>query len=154
MPNAPVIALTGKDTIAIDEIPFVNFGPGDVFTGEFPNNVSTVEIGKNGNIAAALNANGQTFEVVLRVLRGSPEDIYLTQREAEYLNDPPSFETYTGNFVKRIGDGSGAVQGDNYAAIFGLPKKLPMVKENTAGDITQAIAEHYITFGSAIRFIS
>lgn len=151
--DTPIIALTGKDTIAIDGVPFLNFGPGDVFTLEFPNDLTSVEIGKNGNIAAALNANGKKAEVVLRTLRGSPEDIYLSQREAEFINDPPSFETYTGNFVKRIGNGAGSVTQDNYVAAFGVPKKQVMVKENTAGDVTQAIAEHYITFGQAIRVI-
>ena len=151
--NQPTIVLTGKDTIAIDGIPMVNFGPGDVFTGEFPNDVAAVEIGKNGNIVAALNAQGQKFEVVVKPLRGSPEDIYLTQREAEWLHDPAAFVTYTGNFVKRIGDGSGGIASDNYIAAFGVPKKLPAIKENVSGDVSQAIAEHFITFGQAIRAI-
>lgn len=151
--DTPIIALTGKDTIAIDGLPFLNFASGDTFTLEFPNDLTTVEVGKNGNVVAALNANGKKAECVLRVLRGSPEDIYLTTREAQFQADPPSFTAYTGNFVKRIGDGQGNVAGDNYIAAFGVPKKLPMVKENTAGDVTQAITEHYITFGQAIRAI-
>lgn len=153
MPNAPIIALTGRDTIAIDFLPFVNFGPGDVFTLEFPNDLTTVEVGKNGNVVAALNANGQKGEAVIRTLRGSPEDIYLNQREAQYINDSSGFIAYTGNFVKRIGNGLGAVAADNYIAAFGVPKKLVSVKENAAGDVTQAVAEHYITFGQVIRAV-
>ena len=151
--SQPTIALTGSDTIAIDGLPMVNFGPGDVMTGEFPNDVTSVEIGKNGNVVAALNANGQKFEVVLKPLRGSPEDVYLTSREASYLQDPASFVTYTGNFVKRLGNGAGAVAQDSYIANFGLPKKLVGMKENVGGDVSQAVAEHYITFGQAIRAI-
>jgi hypothetical protein len=151
--SGPTIALTGADTIAVDGVPMNNFGPGDVMTGEFPNDVSTVEIGKNGNVVAALNAQGQKFEVVLRTLRGSPEDIYLTTREAQFLSDPASFSTYTGNFVKRVGNGSGRVAFDTYIAAFGLPKKLPGLKENVSGDVSQAVAEHSITFGQALRAI-
>jgi hypothetical protein len=153
MSDTPTITLTGKDTIAIDSMPMVNFGPGDVFVGEFPNDLSTVEIGKNGDVAAALNAQGKKFEVTLRTLRGSHEDIYLTTRESEWEADPPSFVTFTGNFVKRIGDGTGGGVADNYVAAYGVPKKKPGIKENVSGDITQTVAEHYITFGQAIRAI-
>ena len=154
MSDTPTLTLTGKDTIALDGVPMINFGPGDVFTGEFPNDISTVEIGKNGDVAATLNAQGKKMEVVLRVLRGSPEDVYLTSRNAQFAADPPSFVAYSGNFVKRIGDGSGNFQADNYVAAFGVPKKLyPTIKENTQGDITQTIAEYMITFGQAVRAI-
>lgn len=151
--DTPIIALTGKDTIAIDGLPFLNFGTGDVFMGEFPNNISTVDVGKNGNVIAALNANGALMEATIRLLRGSPEDIYLTTREAQWQSDPAAFVVYTGNFVKRIGDGTGAISPDTYIAAFGIPKKLVAFKSNVAGDTTQALAEHYITFGQSIRAI-
>ena len=151
--SQPIVALTGADTIAIDGIPLTALGKGDVMTGEFPNDVSTVNIGKNGNVIAALNAEGTKFEVVLRVLRGSVDDVYLATREAQWLADPASFTSYTGNFTKRIGDGTGNVRYDNYVAGAGVPKKMPSVKENVGGETDQAIAEHTITFGQAIRAI-
>ena len=153
MANTPLLVLTGKDTIAVDSMPMVNLGSGDVFVAEFPNDVSSVEIGKNGNIVAALNQQGQKCEVTIKCLRGSPEDIYLNSREQQWNVDPSNFVSYTGNFVKRLGDGTGATVGDNIIAAFGVPKKNPGMKENTSGDPAQAQVEHYITFGQAIRAI-
>jgi hypothetical protein len=151
--NGPIVALTGADTIAIDGIPFNSLGKGDVMTGEFPNDTSTVNVGKNGNVIAALNAEGSLFKVTLRVLRGSTEDVYLATREAQWIADPASFTAYTGNFTKRVGDGTGNVRYDNYVAGAGVPTKMPSVKENVGGENDQAIAEHTITFGQAIRAI-
>ena len=153
MSNQPIIALTGADTIAVDGIPLTALGKGDVMTGEFPNDCSTVNIGKNGNVIAALNAEGQKMEVTLRVLRGSGDDVYLNTREAQFLNDPAGFTCYTGNFVKRIGAGDGSARHDNYIAGAGVPKKLVGMKSNVGGETDQAIAEHSITFGQAIRAI-
>lgn len=150
MSDTNYVALTGKDTIALNGVQMNNLGPGDCFVGEFPNDLVKISVGKNGNVAAALDASGQVFETTIDVLRGSPEDIYLIGQLAAIEQDLPSFKMMTGNFVKRIGDGQGGVTQDSYVAANGVVKRKPGVKENVAGDTAQAIRQHRIVFGKCI----
>ena len=148
----PSVSLNGNDLLVLAEQQLADFGDGDIATFEFPNDVVTVKVGKNGNTIYALNNMGRLCEAVIRVLRGSPDDIFLNDLQQLMLNgDFPSFPLLSGNFTKRIGDGLGNVTNDNYALAGGVFKRMTGAKSNAEGDAEQAISVYPITFALAIR---
>ena len=146
------VSLTGKDTIIIDSRPITDLADGDCVNLEFSNEKAAVKTGKNNNSIYAYNASGRQADVTLRVIRGSADDKYLNGRNTEYENDPPSFVLMTGNFIKRVGDGTGKVAtADTYICSGGIIKKTPSVKENVEGDTEQAVAIYEIFFANCER---
>ena len=147
----PAVALTGSDVLIINDQQLTAFGDGDVAMLDFPNELNRVKVGKNGNVTIALDNNGKLMNVTVRLLRGSPDDAFLNGLEQEYLQDPPSFELLSGQFVKRVGDGQGNVINDTYIANLGNFRKLPGAKDNADGDTEQAIVVWELFFAQAIR---
>jgi hypothetical protein len=147
-------ALTGNDVIKLDDRNLVNLADGDCVTLEFPNEIGNVKTGKNGNSLFAFNNSGLNVKVKLRMLIGSPDDKYMNSRLAEWINDPAAFTLFTGQFVKRTGDGNGTVQSVTYNVSGGIPTKIPAAKENAEGDTEQAVIVWELTFSNAPRTIS
>ena len=85
-----ISALTGKDTIEIGGRVFVDFGDGDVVNFTYPNELVTPKTGKNGNSIYAFNETGKQVDCVLRILRGSPDDKFLTSSITVADEDPVS----------------------------------------------------------------
>ena len=146
-------ALTGKDTIKINDRILNDFADGNTAELTFPNDLMAVKTGKNGNSIYAFNATGRQCEVVLRVLRGSADDKFLNNSLAVMELDPASFTLLQGEFVKQVGDGAGKVTQDIYILSGGAFKKRTDVKENVEGDTEQAVAVYTIVFSNAPRTI-
>lgn len=146
------VSLTGRDVTIIDGRILKDFGPGDVVTVEFPNDLANGQTGKDGNTVIAQNSTGRNADVMIRLLKGSADDKYLNSRLTEFTNDPPSFSLLSGEFVKRIGTDSGVVE-DIYNLSNGIFVKIPGSKENVEGDIDQAITEYSLRFFAAKRTI-
>lgn len=145
------VALTGKDTTILDTRMLTDFGTGDVVNITVPNNLVEVKQGKNGNAIFAYNASGKQVLTTIRVIRGSPDDKYLSARMQEYINDPAAFIPIAGEFIKRIGDGTGNITNEVYQMSGGVIQKMPEVKENIEGDTEQAIAIYPIIFANNDR---
>lgn len=145
------VSLTGKDTFVMNERVFADFADGDTVVIDLPNNLSEGKTGKNGNAIFAANSTGQNGTVTIRVIRGSPDDKYLTSRVNAYLNDSSAYVMDTMSFVKRTGDGSGSVTEDVYGGTGGIPQKIPATKENVEGDTEQAVAVHVFFFAGIRR---
>jgi hypothetical protein len=145
------VSLTGKDAVVFNERVLADFADGDTVNVDFPNNLAEGKTGKNGNAIFAANASGRNAVVTLRVLRGSPDDKYLTGRVTAYINDPSAYVMDTLAFTKRTGDGSGTVTEDVYSFAGGIPQKIPSTKENVEGDTEQAVAIHTFFFAGGIR---
>lgn len=147
----PVYALTGNDTIQIAGRVLKNFGDGDVVKLTFPNDLTAVKTGKNGNSVFNLMASGQQSDVELRLIRGSDDDAYMNGLLAQMRADLPSFELMDGYFVKRIGDGNGNVTFDTYLLAGGVFSKLPEAAENTEGATDPALAIYRLKFANSKR---
>jgi len=145
------VSLTGKDTVVFNERVLADFADGDTIVVDFPNNLSEGKTGKNGNAIFASNSTGRNANVTIRVIRGSPDDKYLTGRVQAYINDPSAYVMDTLAFTKRTGDGSGAVTEDVYTFSGGAPQKMPGTKENVEGDTEQAVAVHTFFFAGGSR---
>lgn len=147
------VSLTGNDNILIDGRILTDFATTDVGSLEFPEELVTVKVGKNGNALYSFNASGKRVVLTLRVIAGSGDDKYLNSRLAQQISDFPSFVLMTGEFDKRVGDGSGNISVVSYACQGGAAQKIPASKSNVEGDTEQAIAIWAIVFGNGDRAI-
>jgi len=147
-------ALTGKDTIIIDDKVLVDFGDGDVVNFTYPNESVGITTGKNGNSIYAYNETGRVVDMVLRVLKGSPDDKFLNSKKLASEADFPSTVLMKGSFVKRVGDGQGNVSNVKMTLGGGAFTKNIDAKDNAAGDTEQVIAVYNIKFTNSTRVIA
>jgi len=145
------MALTGADTVIINDFILTAFADGDSGSFTFPNKLSETKVGKNGNAIFAFNAMGLLSEATLRLIRGSGDDKFLNSLQKAYINDPASFTPLNGEFIKRVGDGKGNVTNDTYVFAGGMLPNLPEVKENLAGETEQAVTIWKLTFANSDR---
>ena len=149
---ASTYALTGKDTIIINDIPLTDFADGDIGNLEIPNNLFAMQTGKDGNTIFALDESGNNATLTVRVLMSSNDD----KRLNGLIPKSDSFaETIlmTGAVVKQVGDGQGNVSYNTYTLAGGLISKKPNIKTNVNGDTTQAVVEYTIMFANGNRSI-
>lgn len=149
---ASTYALTGKDTIIINDIPLTDFADGDIGNLEIPNNLFSMQTGKDGNTIFALDESGQNTTLTVRVLMSSNDD----KRLNGLIPKSDSFaETIlmTGAVVKQVGDGQGNVSYNTYTLAGGMIQKKPNIKTNVNGDTTQAVVEYSILFANGNRSI-
>ena len=144
-------ALTGADTIKIDDRILTDLIDGDTVLLEFPNDVGVVKTGKNGNSIFAFNAPGLNVHVTIRLVLGSSDDKWLNSRLREWVQNPSAFITITGQFIKNTGDGSGNLTKSIYNLSGGVPLKIPAAKTNVEGDTESSVAIYALTFSNGER---
>lgn len=146
-------ALTGDDVIVIDNIPAKDFADGDIGTLELPNNLFSMQTGKNGNTIFAFDESGNNATLTLRVLLSSSDD----KRFNGMIPETSNFATtklITGSVIKQVGDGEGNISFNTYMLQGGLVHKKPSIKTNANGDISQAVVEYVFQFAKANRVIA
>lgn len=148
------VSLSGSDTIVLLNRVFNNLADGDCVKVDFPEDVANAEVGKNGNAIFALNEKGRLAEVEMRVLRGSDDDKFLNQYLSNQLNNFPGTVLLSGQFVKQIGNGQGAVAGDTYILGSGIIRKNVPAKDNVAGEVEQSVSVWMFKFAKAVRVIT
>lgn len=144
-------AITSDDTLTLNNRVFQDFATGDVSAITFPTNKVEVKTGKNGNTIYARNAAGENAELILRLLRGSSDDIFMQGLLLQQDNNFIATTLLVGQFVKNLGDGQGGVLRDVYSLAGGIFSKNVAGKENVDGDIEQGIAVFTLMFSSAKR---
>lgn len=147
-------ALTGNDTIIINDRPLADLGTGDICTLTFADNLTDMQVGKNGNAIITYNPQGKKVDVELKLLSGSSDDKFLNSLLLALSTDFPSFSLIKGSFGKRIGDGTGAVNNITYTLEGGTFAKNIDAKENVEGDKEQAQVIYRLTFASSKREIA
>ena len=144
-------ALTGSDTTIIYGRNLTFFGKGDVVKCDYPGDFVKVEQGKNGNTIYATDNSGFLAKLTVKVLRGSPDDVFLSSIVATAAQDLPSFVLGNGTFVKRIGQGNGSIVYDTYVLGGVCPTKKQPASENTDGDPEQAQVMYEFTAAASGR---
>lgn len=145
-------ALTGDDSIVINNIPLRNFANGDIGTLELPNNLFEMETGKNGNTIFALDESGNNATLTVRILMSSADD----KRLNGMIPKSDGFASTilaTGSVVKQVGDGQGNISYNTYLLAGGMVQKKPEIKTNVNGDIEQAVVTYVLQFAEANRGI-
>lgn len=144
-------AITGRDTLAIKNRVLTDLADGDVSTLTFPNDLTQVKTGKDGNTLFNINQTGNNADLVLRLVRGSDDDKFFNSLFRKMKEDFPAFELMDGSFVKKIGDGSGNITSDEYSLAGGVFKKAVETKESAEGDTESAVSIYNLTFARADR---
>ena len=147
------VAITGSDTIALNNRVFADLADGDVATLTFPNDIMNVKTGKDGNSIYGFNATGKNAELKLKLIRGSADDKFLNSLLAQQQLNPAGFNLMIGQFIKKVGDGQGNITSDIYICSGGVFTKVPEAKSNVEGDIDQSTVMYTIKFSNAPRAI-
>jgi hypothetical protein len=148
------VSLSGNDTVIINNRVFTDFSTGDVAHITFPNEIANVKTGKNGNSIYSFNATGKQCELKMKIIRGSGDDKYLNSILAQQQANFAGFTLMFGEFVKKLGDGSGNIASDTYEMGGGIFVKIPEAKSNQEGDTGQSEIEYSFKFSNAPRTIS
>lgn len=148
------VSMSGDDTIIINNTVLPDLGDGNVVELTFPNDISDVKTGKNGNSIYGFNASGKQCEVKIRVLRASFSDKYLNGLLSSQQQNFARFPLMIGSFIKKIGDGSGNINNDTYVMNGGVFTKQIEGKSNVEGDIEQSLAIYTIKFTNSPRAIT
>lgn len=148
------VAMSGLDTIKINNRILADLADADAVALTFPNEIASVKTGKNGNSLFSANETGRQAEVAIRVVRGSSDDKFLNNLLSQQIANFAGFILMTGEFVKRIGDGLGSVASDTYINSGGVFSKQVEAKSNAEGDSEQSVSIYTIKFSNSPRVIT
>lgn len=147
-------AMSGSDTVIVNGRVFNDFANDDVAVLTFPNDIATVKTGKNGNSIYGLNESGRQAELKLRVVRGSADDKFLNGLLTLQTSNFAGFPLMEGEFIKQVGDGTGAITNDTYITSGGVFTKRVEAKSNVEGDSEQSVAMYMIKFSNSPRVLT
>lgn len=119
----------------------------------FGTDAANLKTGKNGNTIFTKNEQGNNATATLRLIRGSSDDQFLQAKFDKQQSDFATAELATGEFVLRIGNGSGDVANDTYTLKGGVITRPVDGQENVSGDTTQGVAIWNLMFASGKRNI-
>lgn len=148
------VALSGNDTITINNHLVVGLADGNVVELTYPNEIASVKTGKNGNSIYGFNTSGQQCEVKLRVVRGSTDDKFLNGLLTQQQQNFAGFPLMIAEFIKKLGDGQGNILSDVYVLSGGVFMKQVEGKSNVEGDTEQSIAIYQLRFSNSPRALT
>lgn len=147
------VSMTGGDSLLINDTLIDDLADGDAFDLTFPEDIATVTIGKDGNAIFSKNEAGNRAEGVIRVLRASPKDKYLNNLLTLQQQNFAGTVLLNGEFIKKVGNGQGAITSDTYVLAGGLFTKMVPGKTNSAGEAEQSVSIYTVQFAQAGRAI-
>lgn len=148
------IALSGQDTVIINNQVLVGLADGDCVELSFPNQIANLKTGKNGNSIYGFNEMGKQAEVKLRLIRGSSDDQFLNNLLSQQQLNFSGTVLLIGQFVKKLGDGQGNISSDTYILSGGIFTKQVDAKTNTEGDSAQSVSMYTMMFSNSPRVIT
>lgn len=148
------VAMSGNDTVIINNRNFTDFGEGNVVELTYPSDIAQVKTGKNGNSIYGLNTTGQQCELKIRLIRASSDDQFLNNLLVQQQSNFAGFPLMIGQFIKKIGDGAGNITSDTYILSGGIFNKQVEAKSNVEGDAEQSESIYMMKFSNAPRAIT
>lgn len=146
-------AYTSADIIEINGRQLTGLADGDCVVITFPNELSAIKTGKNGNNIASHNETGRNAEIALRIIKGCSDDKFLASLVNAWKDRLDSFEPMTASFSKLITVDGGKTT-ETITCDFGIPVKDVETKENVEGDTEQAVSIYSLRFGDHKRSLS
>lgn len=150
----PTIALSGSDTITINNRVLADFADGNIAELKFPTPIANAKTGKNGNSIYGLNETGQQAELTIRLIRASADDKFMNGLLAQQRINFAGTVLMTGQFIKKIGDGKGNIASDTYITSGGIFDKNVDAASNVEGDSNQSVAIYSMRFTNAPRTLT
>ncbi len=147
-------ALSGADTVNINDRILTDLADGDCVKLTFPNEIANVKTGKNGNAIYGLNEMGKQCEVELRLIRGSADDKFMNSLLAQQQLNFAGTVLMIGQFIKKLGDGKGNTTSDTYIMSGGVFVNQVEGKMNVEGDTEQSISIYKMKFSNSPRVIT
>ncbi len=147
-------ALSGADTIVINNQLLSDLAEGNCVELTFPNDIAQVKTGKNGNAVYGFNASGKQCEVKIRLIKGSNDDKFLQNLLSQQDANFASFVLMIGEFIKQIGDGKGNQTLDTYIMSGGIFTKHIEGKMNVEGEVDQSVSMYTLKFSNAPRVLT
>lgn len=145
-------AITGNDTLTLDDRIFQDLAEQSVIDLAFPTKVAALKVGKNRNTIFAENTVGYSADLKIRLIRRSPDDGYLLGRyNAQTGGNFSGFTLLQGSFVKQVGDGKGGVAYDTYTLQGGIFVSNQPAISNPEGNTEQAVVVYEIMFANVFR---
>lgn len=148
------VALTGNDTISINNRVLNDLALGDFAMITYGQPVANIKTGKNNNAIMADNKTGQQAKVEVYVIRGSADDKYLNNLLQQQLSSFQSKVLDFGEYIKNIGDGQGNVTKDMCVLSAGVMVQNVDGKSNAEGDTNQGVAKYTFEFATAVRTLT
>lgn len=148
------LALSGNDTINIDNRVLTDFADGSYGEVIYDSDIANVKTGKNGNSIFSYNATGRMGMLKLRIIRGSSDDKYLNGKLSAQQSNFEGTVLAQGEVIKKVGDGTGAITNDVYILASGVYTKQVEAKANAEGDTEQSVALYTIKFANITRAIT
>lgn len=149
----PSYNLVSDGTLTVYGRVLADFADDDVSAITFPTDLADLKTGKNGNTIFVKNEQGRNANAVLRVIRGSSDDQFLSSKMDKQKQDFATAELAFGEFVLRIGDGAANVANDTYTLKGGMITRQVDAKENVSGDTTQGVSIYNMKFAITERNI-
>lgn len=146
-----IYALTGNDSLIINDRVITQFSDGSTINIAYQNDRVGVSTGKNDNTIFSDNRQGSNAVLNLRILKGGKDDKFFNGLSILQDKDLPSFPLMNGSFTKRVGDGSGKVTFDSYVILGGAFQRYPDSQENLNGETEQGTTVYTIVFAKAKR---
>mgnify|MGYP001566534076 CR=1 FL=1 len=147
----PTVSLTGNDTLVIAGLVISDMADADWFTMTYDNDLAAVKRGKNGNSIYAENSMGLVGTAMLRLVRGSNDDMTLDSLLQQQLQDFSAFVLLDGQFTKRVGDGQGNITPDTGRMDGGVFQRGVDAKSNAEGDTEQSVSIYRMQFANVER---
>jgi hypothetical protein len=148
------IALSGNDTVTINNQVLTDFADGNCVELTFSNDIANVKTGKNANSIFGLNETGNQGEVKLRMIRGSADDLFLNNLLLQQQANFAGTVLMTGEFIKQMGDSLGNVTADTYILSGGVFTKIPEAKTNAEGETEQSLTIYTLKFAVVQRVLT
>jgi hypothetical protein len=145
-------AITQLDTLQINNQVISTFANNDCGKVTFPNELVEIDVGKNGNVLAAINFKGFICDFEIRLVMGASDDQYLNGLLNQFMSGSPSFNT--GFFTKNFVDANSNVVSASISVQGGFIQKAPEMIISANGNIEQTVALWKLRFGYWNRVVS
>lgn len=149
-----IAALSGNDTVVLNNRTFADFADGNIVELTFPTDIAQVKTGKNGNSIYGLNTTGQQCEMKIRLVRGSSDDQFMNNLLVQQQANFAATVLMQGQFIKKIGDGSGNITSDTYIVSGGIFQKQVEATSNVEGDSAQSVSVYMLKFSNSPRALT
>lgn len=144
-------SLAQSDTVRINNQVISTFGNDDCGKIDFPNELITVDVDKQGNGLLAINNKGLISDLEMRLVMAESDDAYLNSLLALQMGGKPTI--LSGVMTKVFADQTGATKSVQIQLAGGsFSRGIPMII-SAGGNIEQTIAVWKLRYASWSRLI-
>jgi hypothetical protein len=147
------VVLLSDDTIDINGTVLTALSNGTYSELTFGDELTTTEIGKNGNALITRKSAGQRGELSIRIMTGSADDKYLNNLLVSQMSKAPSFVPLTG-YAAKIMNVDGKPVTLTYTFSGGSFMKQVESMSTTEGSADQIVSVYRLRFAVVTRGFS